>query len=501
MKCDVMELQNYCDVKALHSLLENWSRGTGLSAIVIDAEGEFASPAYGSSSFCDLVKTSEVGLCRCQSSWKDKIYGIHKCHAGFYDLAIPLTLPDGTTIGKILAGQMMSEEQDIEEIVKSVSDLGIPEEEIRSVLEKIPRKSKAEMEGSYNLLKQMIDFFLEKSYSEYQEREARKFDVTMLTAALKTVYRISMYFNVTKNEYHLIDIKTGVDQIVPQKGTIDDIVTIGVNSIPNKDQAQQYYDLFNRNALVDAYNSGKKEISLQHEQIIFKGECHWMEGRLVFVDSNNGEINAVCLSRVIDDEIKNKLILNDALENSKHQQTLLQEALDNYKQADYDRRRDFLTGLRNRQDMFDLFNDTLSGKRTQIKSMFMMDIDNFKNLNDRFGHTYGDECLQKIGKALIEYGEKNNMYFYRYGGEEMLGIRFDNIKKDKDIAEELVGLVYGLNLKRDDSEFGVVTVSLGYTSDNSRYEKMIDKADNAMYLAKRNGKNQAVCYDKKLFSI
>lgn len=50
-------------------------------------------------------------------------------------------------------------------------------------------------------------------------------------------------------------------------------------------------------------------------------------------------------------------------------------------------------------------------------------------------------------------------------------------------------------LVRDDLETGVVTVSLGYTSDNSQYEKMIDKADNAMYCAKSNGKNRAVCFE------
>ena len=51
------------------------------------------------------------------------------------------------------------------------------------------------------------------------------------------------------------------------------------------------------------------------------------------------------------------------------------------KEADYDRRRDFLTGLRNRQDMFELLHDGLSNKRENIKSMFMMDIDNFKKVN------------------------------------------------------------------------------------------------------------------------
>lgn len=194
-------------------------------------------------------------------------------------------------------------------------------------------------------------------------------------------------------------------------------------------------------------------------------------------------------------EEKHKQLLAEAFEELKVQKKLLQEALDNYKEADYDRRRDFLTGLRNRQDMFELLHDGLSNKRENIKSMFMMDIDNFKKLNDNYGHKYGDECLQKIGEALNDYGDKHDINFYRYGGEEMLGISFsDKVSADK-IAEELVALIASLEIKRDDMLAGVVTVSLGYTSDTNHYEKMIDNADAAMYRAKDNGKNQAVCFE------
>lgn len=77
----------------------------------------------------------------------------------------------------------------------------------------------------------------------------------------------------------------------------------------------------------------------------------------------------------------------------------------------------------------------------------------------------------------------------------MLGISFQGGKPERETAEELVSLVSGLRIERDDVETGVVTVSLGYTGDNRRYEKMIDCADAAMYHAKANGKNRAVCYE------
>lgn len=221
------------------------------------------------------------------------------------------------------------------------------------------------------------------------------------------------------------------------------------------------------------------------------GTAQYIEGKGYILRGYHSDV-----SETINSDMKQKQQLADALEETRKQKQLLQQALDNYKQADYDRRRDFLTGLRNRQDMYELLQDNLSGKRDEISAMFMMDIDNFKMLNDNYGHVTGDECLKKIGAALIDYGKINDMFFYRYGGEEMLGISFGGQKTPDEIAEELVSLIRDLNFRRDDLETGVVTVSLGYTSDNQHYEKMIDKADNAMYRAKSNGKNRAVCFEK-----
>ncbi len=173
----------------------------------------------------------------------------------------------------------------------------------------------------------------------------------------------------------------------------------------------------------------------------------------------------------------------------------LRRALENYKQADSDRRTDFLTGLHSRQDMFEMLRSALAGEQRSIAAMFMMDVDNFKLLNDNFGHTYGDECLQRIGSALTEYGKEHDMVFYRYGGEEILGLCFSAEHPADAIAWDLVRLVREQKILRNDVPSGIVTISLGYTTNNQHSEKMIDMADAALYKAKETGKNKAVCYE------
>lgn len=220
------------------------------------------------------------------------------------------------------------------------------------------------------------------------------------------------------------------------------------------------------------------------------GNSKKIEGKGVVLSGYHRDVTSIVTS-----DIKQKQMLADALAETERQKDLLQKALDDYKQADYDRRTDFLTGLKNRQDMYEMLHDPLSGQKDRIKAMFMMDIDNFKMLNDHYGHKAGDDCLRKIGQALTEYGNANNVSFYRYGGEEILGISFDNQKPADNKANELVKLIYDLNIQRDDLDVGRVTVSLGYTCNTQNLEKMIDFADNSMYKAKSLGKNQSFCLD------
>ncbi len=179
----------------------------------------------------------------------------------------------------------------------------------------------------------------------------------------------------------------------------------------------------------------------------------------------------------------------------KHINGELSRALENYRQADSDRRTDFLTGLRSRQDMFEMIESAVKGDNKSITAVYMIDVDNFKMLNDNFGHAYGDECLRKIGSALTEYGKENDMVFYRYGGEEILGLCFSGKRSADETAREIVQRVRDLKIARDDVPVGIVTISLGYTADSQHYEKMIKMADAALYEAKGNGRNRAVCYD------
>lgn len=123
-------------------------------------------------------------------------------------------------------------------------------------------------------------------------------------------------------------------------------------------------------------------------------------------------------------------------------------------------------------------------------SLIMLDIDDFKSINDTFGHQQGDKVLERIGTLLNENIREMDMAA-RYGGEELV-LLLPNTKlpeafsKAQQIREAIQ------NLKFDDFS---VTVSVGVSQTNNLINtdtKLIQTADYSMYQAKNNGKNRVV---------
>jgi diguanylate cyclase (GGDEF)-like protein len=164
---------------------------------------------------------------------------------------------------------------------------------------------------------------------------------------------------------------------------------------------------------------------------------------------------------------------------------------------------DELTELSNRRQ-FNInfeknFYKSLNEKKTI--ALFLVDIDDFKNYNDYYGHLGGDDCLKKIGKFFKQFSEKeNSITFYRFGGEEFIGIA-NNIDKEhaNNIADNLIKGVTELNIKHASSRIcDQITISVGaviqYPSVLSNSSDFINLADKALYKVKANGKNGFLFY-------
>lgn len=161
--------------------------------------------------------------------------------------------------------------------------------------------------------------------------------------------------------------------------------------------------------------------------------------------------------------------------------------------------RDDLTGLYNRR-FLKAYLPILCAQareRRETLTVFMVDIDNFKDYNDSFGHQQGDACLRLVAQSLDV--QMSQGYFLRYGGEEFCG--FVSGLTPDEALEEGAGLcraVEALKLETGHPK-RVVTVSIGVSSSvpeqPDEWKEIIARADRALYQAKRLGKNQAVFED------
>ena len=151
--------------------------------------------------------------------------------------------------------------------------------------------------------------------------------------------------------------------------------------------------------------------------------------------------------------------------------------------------KDSMTGTMNRQAFDEHLDNLIQKLRIQLQpmSVLILDIDNFKNINDSYGHLEGDRCICAVADLIDQFIYEDEM-LARWGGDEFAIIFNRNIDETLQLIEEIMKAKdenpvferYGITLS-----FGVTTYRKGDTINT-----LVGRADKALYLAKENGKNR-----------
>jgi diguanylate cyclase (GGDEF)-like protein len=174
-----------------------------------------------------------------------------------------------------------------------------------------------------------------------------------------------------------------------------------------------------------------------------------------------------------------------ALEKKREQEKAYVEQLTQYSITDP------LTKLYNRRHLNQIFskNFQVAAKHNILYAFVMVDLDFFKQYNDKYGHKEGDEVLIKISKILSNNLKRDSDYAFRVGGEEFACLI---------IAKNEENIIKHINIIRQEiEETKLITASFGICIidkfDYENFDDMYRFADKFLYEAKENGRNQVVC--------
>lgn len=162
---------------------------------------------------------------------------------------------------------------------------------------------------------------------------------------------------------------------------------------------------------------------------------------------------------------------------------------------------DALTGLFNRRYLDEnLSNEAIRASRQHYDLyLLLIDIDNFKVYNDKYGHQQGDRLLQELARIILRSIRENVDSGYRYGGDEFAAtILHANPQQALMVAERLRTEYNERNLVPTSLSIGIAKLKNSHKTLEEDLDDLIRKADQALYLAKNNGGDQNVMLDLSL---
>ncbi len=234
-----------------------------------------------------------------------------------------------------------------------------------------------------------------------------------------------------------------------------------------------------KDVFIDSFNkitSGQNVAQARFRISDDRGTFHWCEFSGVVVNDRRGKpYKAIWSLENIDGQIKKEESLNK------------------------DAQTDNLTGLYNKKTSEFMISEALkTSKNTDLHALICLDLDNFKGVNDTFGHMYGDDVLKEVTQKIKSVFRSSDI-LGRFGGDEFLFLIRDI--PEKDFAKKKAATLNHFIKKTYsvDSKDVTVSASIGiafFPSDAQIYDELYRKADHASYLAKRSGKDNYIVYEE-----
>ncbi|MBN7771824.1 EAL domain-containing protein [Clostridium aminobutyricum] len=335
--------------------------------------------------------------------------------------------------------------------------------------------------------------WMKLSYTNIYDEDGKPYKAIGIAENIETIMDIQIQANmaqqyraaITSDAIIAMDCDLAEDRLVKCDTNVNGFIklnnmesyTEAIEFVSDKsaDAAQkaEFIHRFSRINLLSYFIDGKNEVYFEHQNKDENGELIWIGTTVnMFRHSETGNVCAILHIKNIDERKKYEVSLKAIAE------------------------RDSLTALYNRNAMENIVKAAMEEGQRGRAAFFMLDIDNFKELNDTYGHMYGDQVLKMVADKLKSTFRTNDI-IARMGGDEF-AVFIQHIPSDEFINSMAMELCRRLYIKISEGNTSQnISCSLGiaFSPDNGAdFLALYNNADMALYYAKGNGKNQyAVC--------
>ncbi len=261
------------------------------------------------------------------------------------------------------------------------------------------------------------------------------------------------------------------DCIFQNCNTIEELCKFAVDSIIDKNcKAYEFYSNFNAEMLKEIYKSGRNDISFSYKRNMSENVSRWIYNEIRFItDVDSGHLCAMLSAKDIEKE-------------KQEEHNLLMSA-----------KMDKMTMLLNRETTMEYIRNILENETESGHTLFMFDVDNFKKLNDTLGHQEGDKFLITLAKVLKKSFRESDVVG-RIGGDEFF-VLLKNVSSTTTAEKKAEELFVSVQKVCDEYPEIPLSLSIGismYPENGQTVEELYKKSDDALYYAKRKGKNQFI---------
>ncbi len=369
-----------------------------------------------------------------------------------------------------------------------------------------PIQIKKELVGIIDLAVEVPENIVESKNVDDPVLFYRKVDITNLLKAIEGSIKNSIsIFRNTNIEDFLYNYVNSAENIL-QITIIDKSGNVVVSS--NKFLVGKHFDFdkLKRKQILEL--EGRPVYRMMTDRSIFQGDKN--EQLMLLIDASPYKKNEHTLFKtaLITSIIAllialfiARAIYRSAIKQSKEEKERLERLVkERTHEIELLSKTDGLTGLWNRRYLEEMLEIEFKRARRYKHdvSIAVVDLDHFKRINDNYGHMAGDEVLRKVS-GLIKSCIRETDFVGRYGGEEIVLILPEtNIKMAKMIAEKIRAAIEANPVEFDGYTIKV-TSSIGISNlrpEHENYHEVFSEADEALYIAKEEGRNRVVVYQK-----